>query len=69
MKGFIKIVDVNEKEHYLNTHYIIKFTPIYENSTGATRIYVFENQEDTLRKIITAATPEEVLDMINLARS
>lgn len=67
MKGFIKITDTNQKDHYLNTHYIIKFTPIYGDSIGATRIYVFENQEDTLRKITTTTTPEEVLDMINLA--
>ena len=60
MGGFIKIIDTNERVHYLNVNYIISFKPTSEILAGNTII------KTTTEEIQTSTTPEEVMDMINL---
>lgn len=64
MKGFIKITDVREQEHYLNLAYILKFVPVL-NANGNTVIYIVGLEKVT--KIYTNTTAEEIADMIDLA--
>lgn len=65
MKGFIKITDVNDQEHYLNITHVIKFNPLNEDYDGNTIIYLAGG--DRVVTIQTSTTPEEVVDMIDLA--
>lgn len=60
MSVFIKITDKNQREHYLNTSYIRKFR--YSNEKKCT---ILETVDD---KMYITATPEEIIDMINLAK-
>lgn len=66
MKGFIKITDMHDQEHYLNINHIIKFNPLNEDYDGNTIIYLAGG--DRVVTIQTSATPEEVIDMIDLAK-
>ena len=65
MKGFIKITDINQNEHYLNINYIMKFSPLNEDYDGKTMLYVSGN--DKITRIQTNTTSEEIVDMIDLA--
>lgn len=65
MKDFIKVIDVNEEEHYLNINFIIRFTTISEDYKGNTIIYLQGTQKSI--SIQTNSTPQEVVDMIDLA--
>lgn len=63
MKGFIKITDVREQEHYLNLDYILKFVPVLNANANAV-IYIVGLEKVT--KIYTKTTAEEIVDMIDL---
>jgi len=65
MKGFIKITDLHEQEHYLNIDYILKFDPLI-NSNGNTVIHIVGLEK--VSKLYTKTTAEEIVDMIDLAR-
>jgi hypothetical protein len=65
MKGFIKIADVHQREHYINIDYIIKFTTASEGHEGNTILVINKIKESTT--IQTTTTCEEVVDMIDLA--
>jgi hypothetical protein len=65
MKGFIKITDIHQREHYLNIKYIIKFNTTSEGYEGNTVLVI--NKVISTATIQTTTTPEEVADMINLA--
>lgn len=65
MKGFIKITDVNDQEHYLNINYITRFCPLDEGHEGKTVFYLSGNEK--LTRIQTNNTSEEIVDMIDLA--
>jgi hypothetical protein len=65
MKGFIKITDVNQYENYLNINHIVKFNPLNGDYDGNTIIYLAGGQN--VVTIQTSTTPEEVIDMIDLA--
>ena len=67
MKGFIKITDVNKQELYLNVDYISRFSPTSEGHEGKTFIWVVGTQKTTLFQ--TDSAPEEIADMIDLAKS
>lgn len=40
IKGFIKFTDLHKKEQYLNTAYIIRFSPLDEGHEGKTLIQI-----------------------------
>lgn len=65
MKGFIKITDVNQYDHYLNINHIVKFNPLNEEYDGNTIIYLAGGQN--VVTIQTLSTIEEIVDMIDLA--
>ena len=65
MKGFIKITDINQNDHYLNINYITKFSPLNEDYDGKTMLYVSGNEKIT--RIQTNTTAEEIVGMIDLA--
>lgn len=67
MKGFIKIIDVNNDVHYLNVDYLVKFAPTSEGHEGKTFIWVVGTQSPTIFQ--TDSTPEEIENMIKLAKS
>jgi len=67
MKGFIKITDVNNQEHYLNIDYIAKFSSTSEGHEGKAFIWLVGTQSATIYQ--TDSTPEEIVDMIELAKS
>lgn len=67
MKGFIKITDVNKQDHYLNVDYLVKFSPTSEGHDGKTFIWIVGTQSPTIFQ--TDSTPEEIADMIDLAKS
>lgn len=68
MKGFIKIIDTSDNEHYINISYIIKFEPAeQEGIYGKTAISI--RGYKIPYTIATKTTPEEIVDMIDLARS
>ncbi|WP_394760044.1 hypothetical protein [Flavobacterium sp.] len=60
MKGFIKVIDVNDKEHFLNIDYIIKFTPTGQTLRGNA---IVTTVSETIQ---TTTTVDEIVDMIKL---
>ncbi|WP_343695474.1 hypothetical protein [Flavobacterium sp.] len=64
MKGFIKITDLHDREHYLNLAYILKFEPV-ENANANSAIFIVGLEKVT--KLYTKTTAEEIADMIALA--
>lgn len=64
MKGFIKITDLHDQEHYLNLAYILKFEPL-KNSSASTVLFVLGLEN--AHKLYTKTTAEEIVDMIDLA--
>ncbi|AWA30973.1 hypothetical protein HYN48_13285 [Flavobacterium magnum] len=60
MKGFIKVIDVNDKEHFLNIDYIIKFTPTGQAHRGNA---IVTTVSETIQ---TTTTVDEIVDMIKL---
>lgn len=65
MKGFIKIIDVRNTQHYVNINYIIEFIPTSEGHEGNAFIQIkFGEKVSTLQ---TPSTCEEIADMINSA--
>ncbi len=65
MKGFIKVVDVQDKEHYINVNQIIKFSPADKRLTANSIIRIVGG--DNTSAIQTSSTCEEIVDMIELA--
>ncbi|MEP6804660.1 MAG: hypothetical protein ABI892_09060 [Flavobacterium sp.] len=65
MKGFIKVTDINNQEHYLNINYIMKFSPLNKDYDGKTMVYVHGNEKITI--IQSNNTVEEIIEMIDLA--
>lgn len=64
MKGFIKITDLNDRDHYLNIAYILKFVPVINANANAS-IYIVGLEKTS--KLYTMTTVEEIIDMIELA--
>jgi hypothetical protein len=60
MKGFIKVIDINDKVHHLNIDYIIEFMPSGQAHRGNAIIIT------TNSTIQTTTTVNEIVDMINL---
>jgi hypothetical protein len=65
MTGFIKITDVQNRVHYINVNHIIKFTTADARATSNTIIRIIGGDNTTA--IQTSTTPEEIMDMIDLA--
>ncbi|WP_276379894.1 hypothetical protein [Flavobacterium sp. H4147] len=67
MKGFIKITDMRKDDHYLNVDYIVKISRTGNGHAGSSFIWVVGTEKPTIFQ--TDSTPEEIIEMINLAKS
>jgi len=65
MKGFIKVIDIQDKEHYINVNQIIKFAPADQRLSGNSTIRIVGG--DNTSSIQTSSTCDEIMDMVELA--
>lgn len=65
MKGFIKVVDLRDKEHYINVAHIIKFSPVDPSFQGTTNIRITGGDNTT--SIVTESIIDEIVSMIESA--